>query len=398
VLIRLYDRSFQLILAMKVLGLDDCAGAEDLVTALVADPLGPTEHWKAVQERWSGAGDRLSISCVLLRLYLPDPCSLSSCRYSPDLSIQPGSLSVPSPSLQRFTVPLEITELRPLSSTRSPSPLSLDKTMLSQLFEADIPILLVNPLVTPLSTLLSIPLPQNTIVIIRAPSSPSFDVAQLFVSVPHGAPKPTIILADPSRAAKAIQLMQSNSTTSSATVQRFQDEFTGSNVSAITSVLHDLLRPTAGSSGETKQKGLPSDYLRVKFALVKLEDALSACLSSIQGIRIKLDQACVEASRLSDRVEETGAKVEYEVLGPVSSSPVSLQSRHVKGNQVQEALKHAEKEMEKIMERFTWWRMIWRVDEITNLVSSALGRTWCPELERNVRAYLNRDASSHEIS
>ncbi|KAH6914342.1 hypothetical protein BKA70DRAFT_1182465 [Coprinopsis sp. MPI-PUGE-AT-0042] len=347
-------------------GLDECAGAEDLVTALVADPLGPSEHWKAVQERWNSAGERVTIS------------------HSPDLSIQPGSLTLPSPSLQRFPVPLEITELRTPPSTRAPSSHSLDNTTLSQLFEADIPILLVNPLVTSLDTLLSTPLPRNTILIVRAPPSPSFDVSRLLVSLPRSASKPTIILADPSRASKAIQLMQSNSTTSSSTVQRFQDEFTGSNISAVTSVLQDLLQAPAKSVGATKHTGLASDYLRVKFALAKLEDALSACLASIEGIKTKLDQACVEASRLSDRVEETSAKVEHDVLGPSSSLPPSPQNRNAKGNEVQEALKQAEKQMQEVMERFTWWRMIWRVDEITNLVSSALERTWCPELERKL--------------
>ncbi|EFI28153.1 hypothetical protein CC1G_14180 [Coprinopsis cinerea okayama7 len=360
VLSRAYDdlsNGAQRPVKLLVHAVDQWSGAEDFVTALVADPLGSEEHWKAVQQRWNGNGNELTIA----------PSS--------QLSTQGSTLSLPSTYLQRFPVPIEITEIR---HTSSPSIL-IDAATLSRLYEADVPILLCNPLTTPLNKLLSIPLPQGTIIVVRAPPSQPIDANQLLSSVPSFAPKPTIILADPTRAVNAVDLMQSNPASSSSVVQRFQDEFTGSNVSAFTQVLQKILHAPEVKASPKQKQTTASDYLRVKFAMHKLEDALSSCIASIENLKARLDAACVDASRLRDKVEETGAKVEYQVLGPSDQTNLG---RNARGNEVTEALRQAEKQMQAVMSRFTWWKMVWRVDEVTNLVASALQRTWCPELER----------------
>jgi len=52
---------------------------------------------------------------------------------------------------------------------------------------------------------------------------------------------------------------------------------------------------------------------------------------------------------------------------------------------VTEAIVKAEKDMRKVMDSLTWWRTVWRVDEIGDIVTYAVENAWCKDLERHVR-------------
>jgi len=349
---------------LVVHGMDQWAGSEDLVTALLADPLGSEEQLAVVKDRWKEGGMQITHA------------------HGPAPLFADGRLSLPSSLFQRFAVPVEIVELRPFPPRQTDAPSSIDPTTLAQLFEADIPIILCNPLTTRLETLLSTPLPQNAVLIIRAPPTQPIDLPALLSRVPAHAPKPTVILADPARAAAVMSLLQANAISPTA-VQRFQDEYTGSNVSALTRLLQAALsapEPQPGTSARPQES--PAKYLRIKFALHRLEDAVTACIASVDNIKAQLDKASVQASRLRDEVEEAAARVEFDVLGP--AAPGDAASCNARGNDVSAALRQAEVKMREVMARFSWWRMVSRVDEITALVASAMDQTWCPQLERKL--------------
>jgi hypothetical protein len=82
-----------------------------------------------------------------------------------------------------------------------------------------------------------------------------------------------------------------------------------------------------------------------------------------------IDRVFTGASELQSQVEEVRAKTDREVL--VESG-------------IDEALLRGSKEMKVLLESLTWLKMIWRIDEIDSLVSSALDGHWCRELENQV--------------
>ncbi|KAF6763049.1 hypothetical protein DFP72DRAFT_521471 [Ephemerocybe angulata] len=353
---------------LAVYGVDEHSGSEDFVTALLSNPLGSSEaQIEVLRDRWNDApGDSLTIS------YGPEPLAEGS------------TIELPTSYLQQFPAPVELTELRASSPTPQHKPSSIPDSVLSKLYEADILILLCNPLVTSLHTLLSTPLPSNTILIVTTTPTQTIDLDHLLSRVPEHAPKPTIHLADPKRAADAITLLRTNPT-SSLVVQRFQDAFSGSNVSAVTRTLESILRlPNDAPSKD------PSDALRAKFALARMQDALSHCQSSLAEFKTLLNAAQIDASRLNDRLQEIRARVELDFLGPAQAStsalstPAGPPNTKRRYNEVAESVRIAEGQMKEVMSRFTWWRMVLRVDEITTHVAAALQRTWCPELERKL--------------
>ena len=145
----------------------------------------------------------------------------------------------------------------------------------------------------------------------------------------------------------------------------------GSQISGVTTALQTKL---------TLKDGF--DTVRSKLAQGRIQDVLRWSFANIHHVREDLDKAYINASCLKERIEEAQARVEGEVF-----------TRHEYGHktvldEVGEAIKLAEQEMRPVMDRLTWWRMVWRVDEISSIVGTSVTRTWCRDLERKVRFIL----------
>lgn len=92
-----------------------------------------------------------------------------------------------------------------------------------------------------------------------------------------------------------------------------------------------------------------------------------------------MDKAYIDTTNLKERIAEAQARVEGEIFARHEYSQKTVL------DEVDEAIKLAEQEMRPIMDRLTWWRMIWKVDEISSIVGTAVTQTWCHDLERKVR-------------
>jgi hypothetical protein len=110
-----------------------------------------------------------------------------------------------------------------------------------------------------------------------------------------------------------------------------------------------------------------------------MQSALYASARSVSQARVAIDRVFTGASELESQVEEVRARTDREVL--VESG-------------IDEALLRGSKEMKALLESLTWLKMIWRVDEMDSLVSSALDRRWCRELENQLILQTGRLAST----
>lgn len=263
-------------------------------------------------------------------------------------------------------MPIQITELRtPQSSQLDPLPRVLENLAI---FKADVPIIVCNPITTPLPNILASPLPHNSIIVLSSSVS-QYDLVGIIQQLPHHKPPSRTfktISVDPKLAAAAIDGLESDGH-DPHTLSRFQSFFAGSRIFSVTHALHDKLKSNSSMS--------PLLALRTKTALYHTQDALSAGLTSIREMRRDLNQASVDASNLRAKIEEAQARVQADVFGGLDITDV---------DQVAEAIRLADAEMRPVMNRLTWWRMIWRVDEISNIVDHAVTRTWCQALEKKV--------------
>ncbi len=236
--------------------------------------------------------------------------------------------------------------------------------------EADIPIFLCNPLKTPLSAIPMTRLPSNSIIIFSSSvTQGDLDVILRQQSQRRSSNRSSIqiLSVDPKRAVNAIDIFQKASDSALA-IQRYQDDILGSQILRVTEVLRRKLH-----NGEDS----PASPIHTKLALGQIGDVLNAACASLQAARQDLDQAFIDASNLRKDIEETITKTQSNVFEGRDESATTE-------NEVVIAIGEAQKDMLQVLSRLTWWRMIWRVDEISNSVATAVSRSWCRKLEKRV--------------
>ncbi|KAF8904423.1 hypothetical protein CPB84DRAFT_1896922 [Gymnopilus junonius] len=357
-----------------VLGLDEWSRSQDLVTALLADPLSSNEkHIAQLSNRWSEP----SIQKVEI-------------IYGPEQDVGPPPFKSSSAFLTQFPVPIQLAEFRAPTKSSSVTPSVLQIFRNSAIHQADIAVIIFNPITTPLSTVLSAVLPTNTIFVVTSTASQAdlgAIVQQYLSSVPSPRrlhrKSPEIVSADPRRAVDAIKAIQGQHN-SLAAIQKFQDDFIGSNIAEVT---HALQRRLTGKQ--------PFISVRKNMAICRINDAFQWSSANILQSRDALDQAFIDVSTLRQRLEEIQAKAEIQVFEGHDRDA----SEKLELNAVDEAIHEAELELKDVMDNLSWWRMIWRVDEISTIVGAALKETWCRNLEKKlILSTGNLSATQKDIS
>lgn len=109
-----------------------------------------------------------------------------------------------------------------------------------------------------------------------------------------------------------------------------------------------------------------------------IKDALLTCRSVLSHAEREGDAVCAGTSSLRGQIEEAKAKVHFEVFGPPGKD----------GDEITKAVGHARKSVKVTTDALQWYKLFWRVDDIREVVTSAVDRAWCRDLERKVRPLL----------
>ncbi|CAL1706479.1 unnamed protein product [Somion occarium] len=319
-----------------VYGSDEHSGARELVTALLEDPFASEALKQSVRERWKSGDDN---SGLFIR-HDPPPSSGSM-----------NTLTLQSSWLQQFLIPIEVHEL--------PSTPGSQLKAIIPLFAADIPIIVCNPVTTPLKGIFSdhgLPIHHPNAILVITSSSATHQSVEDIYPVP---PSLRILFVDPTRALQGLQALSSDPG-SAVAVQRYQDDFTESGVIDVTSSISNIL-----SNSESDLLA----SLRTQTALHAVLAALSACRFVLADAKNETDGVHIGICDLRDGVAELEARIGIEVLGTDES------------NEVKEAVTQAKQEIKVVMDRLTWWRLLWKVDDIAEIVTTSVHTTWCRNLE-----------------
>ncbi|KAG6831831.1 hypothetical protein H0H87_003750 [Tephrocybe sp. NHM501043] len=339
---------------IAVYGVDQWSGARELVTALLEEPLTSDQSLnERIRDRWQNHAGQHSLTL------------------SPLPSDDDFRLPLTSAFFQHFPAPVQITELSPSSDDNTSS--TVDQKTSEALSKADIAVIACNPITTSIPALLREPLFRNPNTLLIVTSTPSTSIAEdLQTSILNSLPEKVasgnlkILFADPSRAAVANENFKSNFQSSSA-IQRYQDNFVGSQVSSVTAALKNIVSPGPDFSESS---------LRSQTALSHIRAALSTCQAVLHRARNEMEALAVDVCTLKARIEEAKARAHGDVLGPSSSGS--------EGDAVIDAVNLAAKEVKVVMDRLTWWRMVWRVDEISLLLTQAVFQPGCGTLEQQL--------------
>lgn len=177
------------------------------------------------------------------------------------------------------------------------------------------------------------------------------------------------MFVDPDLALRALSALTSDPT-NARNVEKYQYEYTLSNISRVNAAIGEALSKFSGRLG----------MLQVETALTSVRLALEACKDLIHAEERDLDGVYGRVSELRRIAEEARTKARWEVLGPGVGK--------IEESEVAVAIKAAEKEMRVVMDDLTWWRMLGRVDEIGVIVGNAVRRVWCKDLEAKACFFL----------
>ncbi|PIL35867.1 hypothetical protein GSI_01527 [Ganoderma sinense ZZ0214-1] len=343
-----------------VYGVDGTSGAYELVTALLEDPFVSNEQRTALRSRWDSQ---------------PEGSGVVKIQYGTSPSEDEGVVHVQSSWLKRFGVPIEVTECNSPSTEGSKA-----------LINADVPIIVCNPVLTPLPALTSLDsfstppfpiFPQNTIFAVISPSSSKvftepFDSQCVLTGfrVEEGL---RFLHVDPARALHGLDVLADGSA-STLSVQRYQDDATGSNVTSVTKAVTATL--SSSSSGS-----VAAVHAQTGRALIKY--ALTAAYVVLDNAQAEADGVLRATSELRSEMEEAKAKAHLEVFGAGGKD----------GDEIAKAVAQAKRNVQPTMDALQWYKLFWRVDDVREAVAAAVDRAWCRDLERKLVFHAGRLAS-----
>ncbi|KAI0358684.1 hypothetical protein OH77DRAFT_1449298 [Trametes cingulata] len=352
------------VVRVAVYGVDELSNARDLVTALLEDPFVSDEQKKILRSRWEAQ---------------PEGSRFVRIQYGTSPSTG-DVVHVQSSWLQHFGVPLEVSEYKPSSSPETAK----------ALFTADVPIILCNPASTPLPSILPVspdpPLPlsrQHTVLAVLSPSPTSSATAAQASHVKGLAVQEDlrVVFVDPTRALHGLEQLGYAPATP-LSVQRYQDDVTGSNVAGITHAVKDIISQAVGSSTTVPESAkVVAMHTQTGRALVK--EVLLNCRNVLRHAELEADTVLTGTSTLRGQMEEAKAKVHLDVFGASGND----------GDEIAKAVGHARRSVKVTMDSLQWYKLFWRVDDIREVVTAAVDRAWCRDLERKLVFHAGRLAA-----
>ncbi|CDO69212.1 hypothetical protein BN946_scf185042.g114 [Trametes cinnabarina] len=301
-------------------------------------------------------------------------------RYGTSPSAGSDVVHIQSSWLQHFGVPLEISEYKPSSSP----------DVAEALYAADVPIVLCNPTTTPLPSILPIsldpPLPvsrKHTILAVSVPSPTHTSTTAQASHIKSLAMQDDlkVIFVDPARALHGLEQL-GYGPASPVSVQRYQDDVTGSNIAGVTHAVKEILSIAIGDGKNLPQSSqVVAVHIQTGRALIK--NALLTCRTALRHAELEADAVLAGTSSLRGQMEEAKAKVHLEVFGSPDKD----------GDEIAKAVAQARQSVKLTMDALQWYKLFWRVDDIREVVTAAVDRAWCRDLERKLVFHAGRLAA-----
>ncbi|KAH9963836.1 hypothetical protein BC827DRAFT_1375221 [Russula dissimulans] len=340
-----------------VYAVDEFSGGESLVSALIQDPFSPEAESVRISRRWESHehDSRLEIE------YSVSP--VEDMRSTPeDTSPSSSHILLSSSFLASMPSPTRLIELRP---TRE-----LSQDNLRLFYTAHIPIILINPLTAPLTTLsshmssnnpkpavLPYPLPPHALLLITSPSPISTSSSVPPAVFELGVSPNRVFLVDPDRALSSIHSLRTNPS-DVLHVQRYSDDAYASGLSVLKRQLQSV--PTPAQKGEAL-----------------LTTSVRVLRNRLDEVEAETREAAALARTLRSETSHERADAHRAVFGPAQEQPGPASSDPSNTNKVRAAMAHATNDdVLPVLDTLTWWRVLWAPDEVSWRMRHAIRDAW----------------------
>jgi hypothetical protein len=271
---------------------------------------------------------------------------------------------------------VRLTELRP---TRN-----LSEDHLRLLYTAHIPIILLNPLTTPLmmlsphtssnerATVLPYPLPPHTLLLITSPSTISTSSSVPPSVFELGVSPNRVLFVDPARALSSIRALRSNPS-DLRHIQRYSDDGLGSGLNKLRQQLQTV--PTSTQKGDALV-GAAVGVLRI--CLDSAEEELREASSLVRALRSETARSGEDARRaVFGPAQELAALDDHAPSQmPGSTAKAGRAAAGDNSNKVQATMVRGGEGILSVLDNLTWWRVLWAPDEVSWRMRQAVRDAW----------------------
>lgn len=264
------------------------------------------------------------------------------------------------------------------------------------LFTADIPVLVLNPIVASPTAVLQSPLygalfdnPHAILVIIgiETPETRSY-LQSLFVSpltssepgsgkVGEGGEtvwtkRPKVIYVNPPQALGSLYALKQNPGSLQA-IGVYQHGRLSSRISDFDSAVHENLTEVKAILGNDASP-------RAFTSIALLRQSLSLARKSLDDSLLEVDRLTSGIGDLLGETEKVKVSLHPDILGVWDGIP----GRETGADEVKKAMAKSKEDVKHVIDRLRWWELILRVDDIQEIVNAAIRQQWCKDLERTV--------------
>lgn len=304
-------------------------------------------------------------------------------RSNPTPAQSPNSLSLSSQWLTRFPVPVEIVEL----------PTATSDADLITLLTADVPVVILNPIVTSPAAIFQSPLyrtvldnPHAILVIIgiETPETRSY-VQSLFASrSTRSKPgfgkdketvwtnRPKVVHVNPSQALSSLHTLKDNPGSLRA-IEVYQYGKLSSRVADFDCAVRENLTRAKATLGNGASP-------RAFTSIALLHQSLNLARRSLDHSLQEVDDLVCGIGELLGETEKVKVSLHPDVLGVWDGTP----GKETEMDQVKKAMIKSKQDVKHGLDRLRWWKLLWRADDVQEFVNAAIRQQWCKDLERDV--------------
>ena len=266
------------------------------------------------------------------------------------------------------------------------------------LLTADIPVVVLNPIVMNPASLLHSPLyhtvlnqPHAILVIIgiETPEAQSY-VQSLFAAASNSPrsergseqreeePKtiwtkfPKAIYTNPSQALESLHTLKKDPTSLQA-IGNYQYGKLSSRISDFDAAVREHLIETQATLGKD---GSPSAFT----AVTLLCRSLNLARRTLDSSSREVDDLARGISELLGETETAKVCLRPDVLGMWEGVP----GKESGMDEVKKAMIQSKEDVKRTLDALRWWKLLWRADDVQEIVNTAIQRRWCKDLERTV--------------
>ena len=183
---------------------------------------------------------------------------------------------------------------------------------------------------------------------------------------------PKFIYVNPSQAIESLQTLKKNPTSPQA-IGEYQYGKLASRISDFGTAIRKNLAEAEANLGKDSP-------FHAFTAVALLHRSLNIARGSLDESSREAADLARGISELLGETEITKLRLRPDVLGIWDGAS----GREAGTDEVKKAMAKSKEEVKRSLDALGWWKLLWRVDDVQEIVNAAIHRQWCKDLERTV--------------